>query len=118
MYCLECNSPIQRDVYHYSSNNFGVPLCRSHQNWIRQLDTSTTDEAITLYFALKECGVDAELEKFDGYKSIDIAIEEAKVHIEVDGKHHNYNSRQALSDLKRTFYSFKKGYLRLGSPIH
>ena len=58
----------------------------------------------------------AELEKWDGYKTIDIAVTEAKVNIEVDGKHHNYNHQQALSDLKRTFYSFQKGYLTLRIP--
>jgi len=44
----------------------------------------------------------------DGYKHIDIAIPEAKINIEIDGVHHNYNAQQALSDLKRTYYSFKK----------
>jgi very-short-patch-repair endonuclease len=61
-------------------------------------------------------GVPAELEKFDGYKTIDIAVVEAKVNIEVDGMQHKYNSRQALADLKRTYYSFKKGYITLRIP--
>jgi hypothetical protein len=84
---------------------------------VKQLDPmKITDDALDLYFALKECGVPAELEKYDGYKTVDIAIEEAKVHIEVDGMQHNYSSRQALSDLKRTYYSFKKGYFTLRIP--
>jgi very-short-patch-repair endonuclease len=73
-------------------------------------------EAVTLYFKLKEHGVAAELDKHDGYKTIDIAIEDAKVHIEIDGMYHNYNSHQTLSDLKRTYYSFKKGYPTLRIP--
>jgi len=118
MYCLECDCSINNDVFKYSTYNFGVPLCRSHQNWVRNqlTQSSTTEEAITLYFALKEYGVPAELEKHDGYKTVDIAIEEAKVHIEIDGGHHNYSSRQALSDLKRTYHSFKKGYFTLRIP--
>ena len=76
----------------------------------------TTYETIRLYFALKKRGVPAEMEKFDGYKHIDIAIPEARVNIEVDGGHHNFNRNQALSDLKRTYYSFKKGYLTLRIP--
>ena len=118
MYCLECDCPVLRDVFNYSTANFGVPLCRPHQNWIKQLIKSgkTTDEAVTLYFALREFGVNAELEKYDGHKTVDIAIEEAKVHIEVDGRHHNIDSRQALSDLQRTYYSFKKGYFTLRIP--
>jgi len=118
MYCLECDCSLNYDVFNYSTYNFGIPLCRSHQNWINnQLNqSSTTVEAVTLYFKLKEHGVPAELEKHDGYKTIDIAIEDAKVHIEIDGMHHNSNSRQALSDLKRTYYSFKKGYFTLRIP--
>jgi len=76
----------------------------------------TTVEAINLYLLLRERGINAELEKHDGYKTIDICIEEAKVHIEIDGVHHNYSSRQALADLKRTYYSFKNGYFTLRLP--
>ena len=33
------------------------------------------------------------------------------------GGHHNYDYKQALADLKRTYYSFKKGgYLTLRIP--
>ncbi|WP_295671871.1 DUF559 domain-containing protein [uncultured Mucilaginibacter sp.] len=89
-----------------------------HQKWIIQKieQSSVTEESLILYFLLKDNGVDAELEKYDGHKSVDIVIESAKVHIEVDGGHHNYNSKQALADLKRTFYSFKRGYITLRIP--
>lgn len=80
------------------------------------MESTSTLEAVQLYFALKERGVPAELEKYDGFKHIDIAITKAKVNIEVDGGHHNYNNRQALSDLKRTYHSFLKGYLTLRIP--
>lgn len=112
--CIECSTYLQTDVYHYSLNNFGAPLCRNHQNWLR--NSEATDEAINLYIALRKRGVPAHLEKFDGYKTIDIAIPECKVNIEVDGMHHNFNPRQALSDLQRTYYSFLKGYLTLRVP--
>ena len=38
------------------------------------------------------------------------------MHIEVDGGQHNFDGRQALSDLKRTYYSFKQGYFTLRIP--
>lgn len=57
-----------------------------------------------MYFALKVRRVPAELEKFDGYKHIDIAVVEVKVNIEVDGRHHIYNNKQFLADLK--YYPF------------
>jgi len=114
MNCLECNCSIPSNVYYYSTKNFGISLCREHQDWID--NHKATDYAIALYFALKERGVPAELEKYDGHKTIDIAIVEAKVNIEVDGSHHNRDSKQARTDLRRTLFSFKKGYFTLRIP--
>ncbi len=116
--CIECGCHISQSVFDYSISNMGHPLCMDHQKWLNAVyyNSSTTPQAIELYFALRRRGVPAELEKWDGYKTIDIAVTEAKVNIEVDGKHHNYNHQQALSDLKRTFYSFQKGYLTLRIP--
>uniref|UniRef100_UPI003216BCF1 hypothetical protein n=1 Tax=uncultured Draconibacterium sp. TaxID=1573823 RepID=UPI003216BCF1 len=115
-FCVECNRAIYPNEYKYSISRFNIPLCREHQDWIQYMSTQTTFEAIRLYFALKLRGVPAELEKFDGFKHIDIAIPEAKINIEVDGGHHNYNERQALADLKRTYFSFLKGYYTIRIP--
>ena len=112
--CIECNEYLEKKVYHYSIENFGAPLCYHHQHWIRGVQT--TDFARDLYFALRQRGVPAQLEKDDGFKSIDIAIPECKINIEVDGKHHNTNAKQALADLKRTYHSFLKGYYTLRIP--
>jgi hypothetical protein len=114
--CLECNDIIDYQVFKYSTKNKGIPLCRFHQAWIEEMEFQSTEETITLYFSLKERDVPAVLEKFDGYKTIDIAVPASKVNIEVDGQHHNFNPSQALSDLKRTYYAFKKGYLTLRIP--
>lgn len=114
--CVECNSSIADHVFNYSIDYFGVPLCRTHQNWVRNMPTETTDEAIALYFELKSRGIPAELEKHDGYKTIDIAVTQAKINIEIDGSHHNWQAKQALSDLRRTYHSFKKGYFTLRIP--
>jgi very-short-patch-repair endonuclease len=78
-----------------------------------------TPEAKKLYDELKRIGVDIKsknLEKWDGHKHIDLAIPKAKLNIEVDGSQHNLSPEQALRDLKRTYYSFKKGYLTLRIP--
>ncbi|MDD3078082.1 MAG: hypothetical protein PHH37_03135 [Paludibacter sp.] len=82
--CLECNQSITQGVFNFSVQQFGVPLCIYHQDWINQMSEQSTIEAISLYFELKQRGVPAELEKFDGFKHIDIAIPEAKINIEVD----------------------------------
>lgn len=116
--CLQCDVDIEDKVHSYSTFTLGHALCRKCQNWFRDiLDYSTaTDESIELYFALKRRGVPAHLEKNDGFKTIDIAVPHAKVNIEVDGGHHNYSSRQAMSDLRRTLHSYKKGYTTLRIP--
>ena len=114
MKCLECNCSLTPQIYDYSYNYFGVPLCMPHQSLFK--NHKSTDQTISLYFALKERGLSPELEKFDGFKHIDIAIPKAKINIEVDGGHHNYSHKQALSDLKRTYHSFQKGYFTLRIP--
>jgi very-short-patch-repair endonuclease len=57
-----------------------------------------------------------EYEKWDGHKHIDIAITKSKVNLEIDGPQHNLDSKQAFSDLKRTYYSFKKNFITLRIP--
>ena len=115
-FCNECNCFIPDKVFRYSNEMFGFSLCYKHQSWYKEILSVTTEENLLLYFALKERGVPAEIEKFDGYKHIDIAIPQARVNIEVDGRQHNTDHRQALSDLKRTYHSFLKGFLTLRIP--
>ena len=114
--CLHCHSPIEERVYNYSTERYKYPLCYSCQIWYRKKPNNTTRETIELYLSLKERGVSAKLEKCDGYKTIDIAVDNAKLYIEVDGPFHNDNHEQALLDLRRTFYSFQQGYFTLRIP--
>jgi hypothetical protein len=115
-HCRNCHLPIDHGVLAYSTKNFDYPLCIPCQQDLRgKLDIST-EETVMLYFSLKDRYVPAELEKFDGYKTIDIAVVQARVNIEVDGGHHFYDLNQAFADLQRTFYAFKKGFLTLRIP--
>lgn len=104
--CSECGQILNYQVISFSSQNFGLPLCVFHQKWVDEMGDCTTQETIKLYFSLKQRGAPAILEHFDGYKHVDIAIPDARVNKEVDGGHHNYNTMQALADLKRTYFSF------------
>ena len=117
-YCVECKRRISEAVFDYSVNEFGFPLCINHQNWLRSLfeNPNVSTDAIMLYLALKSRNVPAILEAYDGYKSVDISVPEARIHIEVDGGHHNYNHYQAMMDLKRTYYSFLDGYYTVRIP--
>lgn len=114
--CLDCGAALQQPVYQYSTTQLGLPLCLGCQNVFKEKSQKATKDSLELYLALRRRGVPAELEKWDGHKTIDIAVTEARVNIEVDGMQHNFNSSQALADLKRTFFAFKKGYLTLRIP--
>lgn len=96
--------------------NFELPLCIPCQDDFKFKSQKASPLSIILYKQLKKRGVPAELEKWDGTKTIDIAVVDAKVNIEVDGSQHNFNAQQALSDLLRTLLAFKKGYLTLRVP--
>ena len=118
-YCNLCKEEISNEEAKYSKENYGDQLCRNHQKSIKSVNRynkKITSEARDLGFKLMERGVPLEFEKYDRHKHIDIAIVQKKVNIEVDGKHHNLSKKQALSDLKRTYHSFKKGYLTLRIP--
>jgi very-short-patch-repair endonuclease len=106
-YCNKCKKSISDDDYRLSMENFDRAFCK---------DCKPTDEARKLGNLLRNKGWDVKFEKSDGHKHIDIAIVDAKVNIEVDGKHHSLNAEQALADLKRTYYSFKKEFLTLRIP--
>lgn len=122
-YCSLCKEAITKEVFDYSRDKYGKALCIDHQreqskkrNHSNAASPKPTTEAQKLAHALRELGWRVELEKYDGYKHIDIAVTEAKVNIEVDGPRHHNDPRQALADLQRNFYSFKKGFLTVRIP--
>jgi very-short-patch-repair endonuclease len=96
--------------------NFEISLCVPCQEEFKIKSQKATPLAVALYKELKKRGVPAELEKWDGNKTIDIAVVDAKVNIEVDGGQHNFNADQAMRDLFGTLHAFKKGYLTLRIP--
>lgn len=64
-----------------------------------------SNQAKSLYEALCKRGIDARLEHSDGYKTVDIAILEAHLYIEVDGIQHFTNPEQIMRDFKRSHFS-------------
>ncbi len=116
MRCLNCHNSIDGNVYVYSRENYGYNICMRCQIWLDSQMEFTTPEVVNLYFALKNRGFEPDMEKFDGHKHVDIVFERPKLHIEVDGIQYNQSTRQALSDLKRTFYSMQGGFLTIRIP--
>ena len=125
-YCNKCKrDDLPDDVVEYSKGHYGRILCLDCQPRKRAFGKSErkrilaepqTPEEQALFQELKKRGLRVQSQKWDGYKHIDLAIPDAKVNIEVDGQQHAFNPKQALADLKRTFYSFKKGWVTLRIP--
>ncbi|MBU3941243.1 MAG: endonuclease domain-containing protein [Nanoarchaeota archaeon] len=124
MVCSKCGGYVPPKENNYSIEHFGKSLCfacqpelhsQKEKSFLKKKKRSTP-EAIKLFKILVKMGFDAKLEQDDGFKHIDIAIPKFMVNIEVDGMHHQYNKKQAITDLKRTFYSFRKGYVTLRIP--
>lgn len=70
----------------------------------------TTEEVKRLHQALRNAGINAEIECADGHKHIDICIHDAKLYIEVEGPPHFLNYRQIQKDFKRDHYSNNDGF--------
>ena len=66
---------------------------------------SASTSAKLLHEALKARNIDAILEYNDGHKTVDLAVLDAKLFIEVDGLQHFTNPEQILRDFKRSHYS-------------
>ena len=75
-----------------------------------------TPQAKDLYERLKENGVDAQLEYWDGYKHVDIGILESKLYIEIDGIQHFTNPKQLKTDLGRDHFSDREGFGTIRIP--
>lgn len=118
MICLECNKRLGYSDHKNSMDALGVELCDDHQERMTKLIESneTPREAIQLYYGLKEAGVTAMLEWWDGNKSIDIAISRVKLNIEIDSEYHMMTHEQAINDLEEAMHSFKNGFTTIRIP--
>lgn len=118
MTCLECNKRLGYSDHKNSIDTLGVELCGEHQERMTKLIESneTPREAIQLYYGLKEVGVTAMLEWWDGNKSIDIAISRVKLNIEIDAEYHMMTHEQAINDLEEAMHSFKNGFTTIRIP--
>jgi hypothetical protein len=96
----------------------GLELCAAHQKRMHRLiaQKDTPIEAIQLYYGLKDAGVNAMLEWWDGKKSVDIAISRVKLNIEIDTKYHMMTHEQAINDLEEAMHSFKNGFTTIRIP--
>ena len=101
--CSVCRESISGQVYDFSMNHFGAALCMNHQKTV-------TPQAIKLSNALKALDVKHKLEHDDGFKHVDIAIESAKLYLELDGTQHGFSPNQMCVDDERDRHSKRDGF--------
>ena len=118
MTCLECNKELSYLDHRNAMDSLGVELCAKHQERMERLveKNNTPMEAIQLYYGLKEVGVQAMLEWWDGKKSVDIAISRVKLNIEIDVEYHMLTHEQSMNDLEEAMHSFKNGFTTIRIP--
>ena len=105
-------------VIDYSMNAHNAPLCIEGQRLMDHLnkDGSNSKEQLLLFLRLKHLGANPILNKKDAYKTVDIAIEDIGLHLEIDGTHHNWKATQAYSDLQRTIHDLEIGITTIRIP--
>jgi very-short-patch-repair endonuclease len=101
--CAVCERTLTELVYNFSTSRLGAPLCMNHQKTV-------TPQAIKLSNALKNLDVKHQLEYDDGFKHVDIAIEYAKLYLELDGSQHAYSPKQMCTDDERDKHSQREGF--------
>lgn len=118
MTCLECNIALGYLDHKKAMDALGLELCDQHSTRMVKLieQNGTPIEAVQLYYGLKEQGVNAMLEWWDGKKSVDIAISRAKLNIEIDCEYHMMTHDQAMNDLEEAMHSFKNGFTTIRIP--
>ena len=114
-YCMCCPDQIHYRQFTFSVDAYGIPMCQDCvRQYIAKIPGSTEVERM-LYAALVYKGIPAELQYSDGFKTVDIAIVPARLHIEVDGDQHG-RADQALIDLLRTMFSLGDDVVTLRIP--
>lgn len=111
--CEVCNVEMPPSEYEYSMENFGKPLCLTHQR-----EKRASPHALNLYEALKKRNVFCMLEPYGGPKHVDITIKDAKLYVGLDGEHHSLDPDQLLTDLTIDAESFKEGFATKRYTLH
>lgn len=115
--CVKCGYRFDDKVLGYCKE-IGFNICPTCQDWYNKKEEKVSQLSKKFYLALLDAGVNVELEKFDGHKTIDlvVAAQDLRFNIEIDGLQHYQDVVQSMSDLKRTLHSLKKGFFTLRIP--
>lgn len=118
MTCLECNKELSYLDHREAMDRFGVELCKAHLTRLERLikTQKTPEEAIILYYGLKQAGTQAMIAWWDGKKTVDLAVSRVKLNIEIDRGLDLMTHDQAMNDLEDTMHSFKNGFTTIRIP--
>lgn len=110
--CADCDDQLHFFEYTRTIDLFGAPFCNPCAK--TRLKKATAYEK-KLHAALKRAKIPALLQYNDGNKTVDIAIKDAGLYIEVDGPYHK-SLEQQLRDSLRDVYSRKAGFETIRIP--
>lgn len=118
MNCLECKSELSYLDHRKAIERFGVELCKTHLSRMERLikTQDIPDEAIILYYGLKEHGIHGMLAWWNGKRTVDLAVSRVKLNIEVDREVEPLSFDQAMNDLEETMHSFRNGFTTIRIP--
>ena len=115
--CVKCGYRFGNEVLDYCKE-IGFNICPTCQIWYNKKEEKVSQLSKQFYLALLDAGVNVEIEKYDGHKTIDlvVAAQDLRFNIEIDGIQHYQDIEQSMADLNRTFHSLKKGFFTLRIP--
>lgn len=114
--CEICSENVKQEDIDCSAK-YEVCMCTKCRRKLAEVHNQSSkllsNKQILVYMALEHRGLKPEIEWNDSYKTVDIAILDAKVYIEINGEHHVTDAYQHITDMKRSYYSILDGYLTL-----
>jgi hypothetical protein len=118
MNCLECKSELSYLDHRKAIERFGVELCKTHLSRMERLikTQDIPEEAIILYYGLKEKGIHPMLAWWNGKQTIDLAVSRVKLNVEVDREIEPLSFDRAMNELEETMCSYKNGFTTIRIP--
>ena len=118
MTCLECEKELSYMDHRRSMELFQAELCPYHRKRLERLlaKSQLPQEAVILYYGLRQEGIRPMLAWWDGKKTVDLAISRVRLNIEIDRGYESLSHQQAMQELESNLYAFRDGFTHIRIP--
>lgn len=91
MHCLECRKQLNIQEQQQSALRFELDLCEGHRTRMERVmdQHDVPEEAVMLYYHLKNSDIQSMLAWWDGTTQIDLAISRVKLNISIEKSEQN-----------------------------